>query len=179
MGRRQVDPEQARKACEAVRGGMKIREASVYALWAIDGWSSKSRLDGEVAMKAKVGPATALSEEEENSLEDVLLYAGRHCLAVGRLHLLETVIAVQRRSPDPLGSREGSGEGLAGWLPQEAPTGVGADDSHLRVNQNHRGQGASHRRVLQVVGSSPLDEHKPEADHVHNTDETREDVLVD
>ncbi|CAB1097532.1 unnamed protein product [Ectocarpus sp. CCAP 1310/34] len=59
MGRRQVDPEQARKACEAVRGGMKIREAS--RLFGLDRWSIKSRLDGAVAMKAKVGPAIVLS----------------------------------------------------------------------------------------------------------------------
>ncbi|CAM9642745.1 unnamed protein product [Ectocarpus sp. 6 AP-2014] len=70
-------------------------------------------------MNAKVGPETILSKEEEDSLEDILLFAARNFLAVDRIHLRDRCGAttLQRRSADPLGSREGSGEKLACGLP--------------------------------------------------------------
>ncbi|CAN0550246.1 unnamed protein product, partial [Ectocarpus sp. 12 AP-2014] len=64
-------------------------------------------------------------------------------------------MALQRRPLDPLGSREGSGAGLASRFPSQAPTVVGAHDPHLLGKQDHRTRGASHRTILQEMGSSP------------------------
>lgn len=72
-----------------MKGGVSVRKAA--GAFGLDRWSLQSRLKGYVAMEAKVGPVTVLSEEEGNSVEDVLLYAARHCLTLGRVHLLETV----------------------------------------------------------------------------------------
>ncbi|CAM9905546.1 unnamed protein product [Pylaiella littoralis] len=42
-------------------------------------------------MNAKVGPETILSKEEEDSLEDILLFSARNYLAVDRVHLRDAV----------------------------------------------------------------------------------------
>lgn len=177
MGRRKVDAAQAQKACDAVRGGMSIRRAA--KVYDIDRLSLSRRLTGEVAMKAKVGPGTVLSEEEENSLEDVLLYAGRHCLAVGRLHLLETVrVLCSDGRPTPWGPGKAPGKDwLAGFLKRHPRV----SERSTRIYEANRITEDKDPRIVEFYKNwaAFLDEHKPKADHVHNTDETGEDVPLD
>ncbi|CAB1119567.1 unnamed protein product [Ectocarpus sp. CCAP 1310/34] len=123
-------------------------------------------------MKARVGPATFLSEEEEKSLEDVLLYAGRHCLAVGRLHLLETVIQLCNDGrPIPWDPGQGPGKDwLAGFLKRHPRV----SERTTRIYEANRITEDKEPRIVEFYKkwAALLDEHKPEADHVHNTDET-------
>lgn len=174
MGRRRVDAQQAQKACEAVRGGMSVRKAA--KVYDIDRLSLKRRLDGEVAMDAKVGPGTVMSEEEENSIEDCLLYAGRNCLAVSRLHLLETVrlLCLDRKTPwDP---EKGPGKDwLAGFLERHPRV----RERTTRIYEANRVTDESEPRIVEFYRkwAALLEDLKPEADHVHNTDETGEMYL--
>ncbi|CAB1103444.1 unnamed protein product [Ectocarpus sp. CCAP 1310/34] len=84
MTRRKVDEEQVRKACAAIDDDMSDRAAEVFGLGRT---SIEDRRRGKVAMNAKVGPETILSNEEEDPLEDILLFAARNFLAVDRVHL--------------------------------------------------------------------------------------------
>lgn len=49
------------------------------------------RLKGEVSIDSKPGTKTALTQEEEAALVDILLRARRHGLAVSRSELLDAV----------------------------------------------------------------------------------------
>ncbi|CAB1112471.1 unnamed protein product [Ectocarpus sp. CCAP 1310/34] len=49
------------------------------------------RVKKEVAIDARVGPGTVLCKEEEDFKEDVLIYASRHFLLLGRRVLKEAV----------------------------------------------------------------------------------------
>ncbi|CAM9186573.1 unnamed protein product [Pylaiella littoralis] len=132
---------------------MSVRKAA--AVFGVGRTSIEDRRRGKVAMNAKVGPETILSKEEEDSLEDVLLFSARNYLAVDRVHLRDAVRRPcndGRRIPwDP----EKGGERLACGLPSWAPTAGGALDPHLRGKQDHRRRGASHGVVLREMGSSP------------------------
>ncbi|CAN0091859.1 unnamed protein product [Hapterophycus canaliculatus] len=70
MARGKVDVVQAAKACEAVQSGaMSVRSAALA--FGVSKSSIARRVNGEVAMDAKVGPKTVLTKEEEDSLEDI------------------------------------------------------------------------------------------------------------
>lgn len=174
MGRRRVDEAQAQKACDAVKLGMSVRKAA--KMYDIDRWSLGSRLKGTVAMSGKVGPGTVLTEEEENSLEDVLLYAGSHCLAVSRVHLLETVRRLcSDGRPIPWDPEKGPGkEWLAGFLRRHPRV----SERTTRIYEANRIAEPDEPRIIEFYKkwTAFLEEHKPEADHVHNTDETGEDM---
>ncbi|CAN0440519.1 unnamed protein product [Ascophyllum nodosum] len=53
--------------------------------------SIAKRLKGKVRMDASVGAGTVLTLEEENSLEDALIWAAHRHLGVGRLELKQAV----------------------------------------------------------------------------------------
>lgn len=90
MGRKRVDPEEAQKAVDAVRRGeMSLRVAArTYGLPLA---SLHDRVKNKVAIDARVGPGTVLSKEEEDFVEDVLIYASRHFLLLGRRELRDAV----------------------------------------------------------------------------------------
>ncbi|CAN0091219.1 unnamed protein product [Sphacelaria rigidula] len=88
--RQTVDPSVAKQACEAVRS----KQMTVLGAQKAFGISRKSilrRLKGDCAMDAKVGAATVLSQEDENSIVDTLLYAAHHHLGLTRSDLVEAV----------------------------------------------------------------------------------------
>ena len=89
MARHRVDAEQAKKACDAVRGGMSVRSAA--ARLQVGKRAITRHLSGEVAIDSKVGPGTVMTEQKGNAVEDILLFAARHFLSVGRVQLREAV----------------------------------------------------------------------------------------
>ncbi|CAM9635254.1 unnamed protein product [Pylaiella littoralis] len=116
MTRRKVDEKQVRKACAAIDDGISVRKAA--AVFGVGRTSIADRRRGKVAMNAKVGPKTILSKEEEDSLEDILLFSARNYLAVDRVHLRD---AVRRLCDDgrriPWDPEKGPGKAwLAGFL---------------------------------------------------------------
>ncbi|CAB1101082.1 unnamed protein product [Ectocarpus sp. CCAP 1310/34] len=90
MVRCKVDPAQAQKAIEAVRSGAMSLRAAAQA-YGVNKRSLSRRLSGDVSMDAKVGPRTVLTVEEENFVEDALLYAARHFIGIDRTALQEHV----------------------------------------------------------------------------------------
>ncbi|CAB1113592.1 unnamed protein product [Ectocarpus sp. CCAP 1310/34] len=89
MGRARVDPERAQKAVDAVRSGESFRVAA--DTYGLNPTSLHRRVKEKVAIDARVGPGTVLCKEEENFVEDVLIYASRHFLLLGRRTLNEAV----------------------------------------------------------------------------------------
>ena len=53
--------------------------------------SMAKRGDGRRAAAAKAGPPPVATVEKENGIEDVLVYAGRHCLGITRQRLGENI----------------------------------------------------------------------------------------
>ena len=90
MRRSKVDVVRAQAAVDAVRSGaMSYRVAS--EAYSISVSSIAKRLKGKVRMDASVGAGTVLTLEEENSLEDALIWAAHRHLGVGRLELKQAV----------------------------------------------------------------------------------------
>lgn len=83
MRRARVDPEQAQKAVQAVRSGQMSIRAAANA-YGLSRNSLHSRVTKKVAVAARVGPGTVMSKAEEDFIEDVLIYASRHFLLLGR-----------------------------------------------------------------------------------------------
>ncbi|CAM9539211.1 unnamed protein product, partial [Sphacelaria rigidula] len=98
--RQKVDPSVAKQACEAVRS----KQMTVLGAQKAFGISRKSmlrRLKGDCAMYAKVGTATVLSQEEEDSIVDTLLYAAHNHLGLlSRLTRSDSVEAVRQLCND-------------------------------------------------------------------------------
>ncbi|CAM9922747.1 unnamed protein product [Pylaiella littoralis] len=170
MTRRKVDEEQLRKACAAIDDGMSVRKAA--AVFGVGRTSIEDRRHGKVAMNAKIGPETILSKEEEDSLKDILLFSARNYLDVDRVHLRD---AVRRLCNDgrriPWDPEKGPGKDwLAGFLrghPRVA-------ERSTRIYEANRITEEEEPRMVQFYErwAALLDEVKPEAKHVHNTDET-------
>ncbi|CAB1113787.1 unnamed protein product [Ectocarpus sp. CCAP 1310/34] len=87
--RRKVDEEQLRKVCAAIDDGMLVGKAA--EVFGVGRTSIEDRRRGLAAMNPKVDTETILSNEEEDSLEDILLFAARNFLAVHRVHLKDGV----------------------------------------------------------------------------------------
>ena len=138
MRRSKVDVVRAQAAVDAVRSGaMSYRVAS--EAYSISVSSIAKRLKGKVRMDASVGAGAVLTLEEENSLEDALIWAAHRHLGVGRLELKQAVNeAVQRRPACTLGSCEWSWAKVVGSLPQAAPATLGAQLPHLRSEPYYR-----------------------------------------
>lgn len=67
MGRARVDPQQAQKACDAVRSGQLSLRAAAKA-FGLNKDALSRRLSGAMAMDARVGPETVLSKAEEDAV---------------------------------------------------------------------------------------------------------------
>lgn len=82
--------EVAQKAVEAVRTGqMPHRQAA--AVYGASTNSIRIFLNGSMGMNSRVGPATILTTEEANVIENVLLWVSRRHLRLWRADLVETV----------------------------------------------------------------------------------------
>ncbi|CAB1098678.1 unnamed protein product [Ectocarpus sp. CCAP 1310/34] len=90
MGRARVDPQQAQKACDAVRSGQLSLSAAAKA-YGVNKDALSRRSSGAMAMDAKVGPETVLRKAEEDAVEDAMIYASRHFLSFGRQQLIDAV----------------------------------------------------------------------------------------
>jgi hypothetical protein len=159
MARHRVDTEQAKKTCDAVRAGRSVRSAA--ARFQVGQSAITHRLSDGVLMDDKIGPGTVMTEQEENAVEDIFLFAARQLLFVGWVQPREAVrqlrsdgleTALTRWPQHPLGSQQRPGEGVGSGLPQEVPLGVGAKHSHLQGQPKHRERGAVHLKVLRGVG---------------------------
>ncbi|CAN0342972.1 unnamed protein product [Pylaiella littoralis] len=167
MIRRKVDEEQVRKACAAIDDGMSVRKAA--AVFGVGRTSIADRRHGKVAMNAKVGPETILSKEEEDSLEDILLFSARNYLAVDRVPLRD---AVRRLCNDgrriPWDPEKGPGKDwLAGFFRRHPRVA----ECSTRIYEVNRITEEEEPRMVQFYErwAALLDEVKPEANHVHET----------
>ncbi|CAN0536572.1 unnamed protein product, partial [Ectocarpus sp. 12 AP-2014] len=170
MTRRKVDEEKVRKACAAIDDGMSVRKAA--EVFGVGRTSIEDRRRGKVAMNAKVGPETILSKKEEDSLEDILLFAARNFLAVDRVHLRDAVrLLCNDRRRIPWDPEKGPGKDwLAGFLRRHPRVA----ERSTRIYEANRITEDEEPRMAQFYErwAALLDEVKPEANHVHNTDET-------
>ncbi|CAB1100784.1 unnamed protein product [Ectocarpus sp. CCAP 1310/34] len=113
MGRATVDPQQAQKACDAVRSGQLSLRAAAKA-YGVNKDALSRRLSGAMAMDARVGPETVLSKAKEDAVEDALIYASRHFLSFGRQQLIDAVrVLCLDGRPVPRDSDKGPGRS---WL---------------------------------------------------------------
>ncbi|CAB1110536.1 unnamed protein product [Ectocarpus sp. CCAP 1310/34] len=93
MGRTKVDPAQAQKAVDAVRSGQTSVRGAAEAYGLISRNSLHSRVTNKVAIDAKPDPGTVLSKEDGAFVEDVVVYASRHFLLLGRRELKDAIYA--------------------------------------------------------------------------------------
>ena len=84
MRRSKVDVVRAQAAVDVVRSGAMSYRVALEA-YSISVSSIAKRLKGRVRMDASVDAGTVLTLEEENSLEDALIWAAHRHLGVGRL----------------------------------------------------------------------------------------------
>ena len=90
MHRSEVDVVRAQAAVDAVRSGaMSYRVAS--EAYSVSVSSIAKRLKGKVRIDASVVAGTVLSLEEENLIEDALIWAAHRHLGVGRLELKQAM----------------------------------------------------------------------------------------
>ncbi|CAB1107197.1 unnamed protein product [Ectocarpus sp. CCAP 1310/34] len=149
---------------------MSVRKAA--GVFGVGRTSIEDRRRGKVAMNAKVGAETILSKEEEDSLEDILLFAARNFLAVGRVHLRD---AVRRLCNDgrriPWDPEKGPGKDWLAGFRRRHPR---VAERSTRIYEANRITEDEEPRMVQFYErwAALLDEFKPEANHVHNTDET-------
>ncbi|CAB1096613.1 unnamed protein product [Ectocarpus sp. CCAP 1310/34] len=171
MGRSRVDSAAAEKACAAVRNGSMSRYAAAAA-FGLSKTSLLRRLSGECDMDARVGHGTVLTKEEENALEDVLLYAGRNYIPLTRNDLKERVRQLCNDDrPIPWDPDKGLGKSwLQGFL-------RGHDRISLRlarIYEANRMTSPEDDRLHKFYKfwQEFVNEHKPAPDHVWNTDES-------
>ncbi|CAN0450726.1 unnamed protein product, partial [Ectocarpus fasciculatus] len=171
MGRTRVDPEQAQQAVDAVRSGqMSVRGAA--EAYGLSRNSLHSRVTNKVAIDAKVGPGTVLSKEEEDFVEDVLVYASRHFLLLGRRELKDAVRKIRldgRKVPwDP---DKGPGDRWLQWFLKRHPE-LSERATHIyeanRINEDDE----SRLEAFYETWDAYLAETKLTPDRIINTDET-------
>lgn len=173
MGRARVDPEKAKKAVEAVRSGnMSLRVAA--EAYGLTRTALHDRVTKKVAIDARVGPGTVLSKEEEDSIEDVLIYASRHFLLLGRKQLKDAVRNIcsdGRKVPwDP---DKGPGDSwLEGFMARHP--GLSERATHIyeanRINEDDD----QRLQAFYETWEAYLAETKLTPDRIVNTDETSE-----
>ena len=170
MVRHRVDAEQAKKACDAVRGGMSVRSAA--ARFHVGRNAITRRLSGEVTMDGKVGPGTVMTEEEENAVEDILLFAARHFLSVGRVQLRE---AVRQLCSDgrktPWEANKGPEKAWVQGFLKRHPCVSERSTRIYEANRITENDEPRIRRFYEMWGEYIKTE-DPKTDHLHNTDET-------
>ena len=104
----------AQVAVDAVRSGaMSYRVAS--EAYSVSVSSIAKRLKGKVRMDSSVGAGTVLSLEEENSIEDALIWAAHRHLGVGRLELKQVVTKLSNDGRNVPWDRV-NGLGESGWI---------------------------------------------------------------
>ncbi|CAN0545844.1 unnamed protein product, partial [Ectocarpus sp. 12 AP-2014] len=171
MGRSRVDSAAAEKACAAVRNGSMSRYAAAAA-FGLSKTSLLRRLSGECDMDARVGHGTVLTKEEENALEDVLLYAGRNYIPLTRNDLKERVRQLCNDGrPIPWDPDKGPGKSwLQGFLRRHDRISLRL----ARIYEANRMTSPEDDRLHKFYKfwQEFVNEHKPAPDHVWNTDES-------
>ncbi|CAN0410372.1 unnamed protein product, partial [Ectocarpus sp. 13 AM-2016] len=161
--RRRVDEAQAQKACEAVMGGMSVRKAATS--FGVGRPSIATRLAGKVSMDGRVGPGTILSEAEENAVEDVLLFAARNGLSLGRAQLKDAVGRLcDDGRPVPWDREKGPGRAwVSGFLRR-----------HPRVSERRNGVYEATKEDIEPrieafckIWAAAVEEYAPAPDHLH------------
>ncbi|CAB1103952.1 unnamed protein product [Ectocarpus sp. CCAP 1310/34] len=173
MGRKRVDPEQAQKAVDAVRSGeMSLRVAArTYGLPLA---SLHDRVKNKVAIDARVGPGTVLSKEEEDFVEDVLIYASRHFLLLGRRELRDAVrnICTDGRKV-PWDPDKGPGDSwLEGFMARHP--GLSERATHIYEANRINEDGEPRLQAFYKAWAEYLEETKLPPERILNTDETSE-----
>ncbi|CAB1121401.1 unnamed protein product [Ectocarpus sp. CCAP 1310/34] len=171
MGRKRVDPEQAQKAVDAVRSGeMSLRVAArTYGLPLA---SLHDRVKNKVAIDARVGPGTVLSKEEEDFVEDVLIYASRHFLLLGRRELRDAVrnICTDGRKV-PWDPDKGPGDSwLEGFMARHP--GLSERATHIYEANRINEDGEPRLQAFYKAWAEYLEETKLPPERILNTDET-------
>ncbi|CAB1099952.1 unnamed protein product [Ectocarpus sp. CCAP 1310/34] len=177
MGRSRVDSAAAEKACAAVRNGSMSRYAAAAA-FGLTKTSLLRRLSGECDIDARVGHGTVLMKEEENALEDVLLYAGRNYIPLTRNDLKERVRQLCNDGrPIPWDPDKGPGKSwLQGFLRRYDRISLRL----ARIYEANRMTSPEDDRLHNFYNfwQEFVNEHKPAPDHVWNTDESGGAMLV-
>ncbi|CAN0183510.1 unnamed protein product [Ectocarpus sp. 12 AP-2014] len=173
MVRSKVDPEQAQKAIEAVRSGAMSLRAAAQA-YGVNKRSLSRRLSGDVSMDAKVGPRTVLTVEEENFVEDALLYAARYFIGIDRTALQEHVRQLCNDGRDiPWDAARGPGRS---WLDGFFKRHPALSERSARIYEANRIMSDDEIRLQTFYKDFGefVDKEKIPADHLWNTDETGE-----
>lgn len=132
-------------------------------------------MQGYVAIDATCGPCTILSREEENVLADTLMWASNRYLGVGRAELLQAVhkLCSDGRTVPRKWEEE---NGLSGqkWLSNFFRRNPRLSERTSRIYEANRVTADDDTRLKSFYEKwqAYLDEMKPEADHVWNTDES-------
>ncbi|CAN0300943.1 unnamed protein product, partial [Ectocarpus sp. 4 AP-2014] len=172
MGRARVDPEQAQKAVDAVRSvEMSLRVAAeTYGLPLA---SLHDRVKKKVAIDAKVGPGTVLSKEEEDFVQDVLIYASRHLLLAVGSEGAERCCAqhLQRPTQVPWNPDKGPGDS---WLEGFMARHPGLSERATHIYETNRINEDDERRLeaFYKAWAEYLAETKLPPERILNTDET-------
>ena len=171
MSRSKVDPDRAQVAVEAVRcGAMSYRAAA--AAFEVPRSCIESRVKGKVDIEASVGVATVLTAEEENSIEDALIWAAHRYLGVGRTEVIE---AVRKLCSDgrPVPWDPDKGPGYK-WLRLFMRRHPRLSERSSRIYEANRVTADDEPRLRDFYNSwkELLDRLQPKADHVWNVDET-------
>lgn len=125
-------------------------------------------------MDARVGPETVLSKEEEDAVEDVLIYASRHFLSFGRQQRIDAVrVLCLDGRPVPWDPDKGPGRSwLDGFMARHPALSERTTHIYeaIRINENDEPR---LKDFYKACGAYVV-ENKLTADRMLNTDETGE-----
>eukprot|EP00752_Nemacystus_decipiens_P009450 g8449.t1 len=171
MGRQRVDSAAAEKACEAVRSGLMSQKAAAAA-FGVGRTSLQRRLSGVCAMDARPGPRTVMTAAEEDAVEDLLLYAGRNYIPLSTADLRERVRQLCNDGRQiPWNRDKGPGKDwLRGFLGRHERI----SKRLARIYESNRVTTPEDERLHKFYDfwGEFLAEHKPQPDHIWNTDES-------